>query len=133
MKKQFTDLVLRRLPSMYHTAAWKDYEYYLHLRTILYMSCKNIHFLIEIGLGVTHYSLSDRFINSNAGRQELENVEIVHKIFNIVELFYFVLVSLRVFINIMVFKWPIVSKSAIYVEMIISICVSFMPLSNIME
>ena len=133
MKKQLTDLVLRRLPSTYHTAAWKDYEYYLYLRTILYMSCKNIQFLIEISLGVTHYSLSDRFINSNAGRQELDNVELAHKICNIMELFYFVLVSLRVLINIMAFKWPIVSKSAIYVEMIISICVSFMPLSNIME
>ena len=52
-------LTKRRFPTKSHESAWQNYEQYLEVRTVVYMTAKSITFILGLALGLEHFQIAE--------------------------------------------------------------------------
>ena len=121
--KIIAELTQRRFPTESHESAWVNYERYLEVRTVVYMTAKNISFLLWMFLGMEHFQISGKFSHG---------LEIKYA-----KMLYILLQVLRIVASIgyalMPSKYKFTFKVTFYLELGVTIAASFMPVEVPLE
>lgn len=62
IKKEVVKLTLLRFPTESYKKAYGSFEQYLRIRTVVFMTCKNIIFLLSLMLGTEHLVIAENLI-----------------------------------------------------------------------
>ena len=118
-------LAQHRFPAKSHESACGSYGQFLKIRTVVYMTAKNISFLLGLMLGLDHFQISEKGSPYQGSYYPyLKYIYILLQIMKIVA---------NILCTLLPTKYEINFKSTFYLELGITVVASFMPVEVLLE
>ena len=125
-KDELKKLTFRNFDSQYHESLWQDYENVLMTRTFLLTTSMSLLWVITAILG----NRRDQRYNILVSEKEPPiNIEAAYNFNPFAKITFYILVVIRFLINIFSIKWPKLLKYYLYIEIMVQMVETFIPVS----